>query len=521
MSKIRGLFMRNIFFILLVTTLFSGSVFATKLQILFTNDLHGNTEFYKAFPNIGGYARIKYIINQQRQKAAKDGIETIVLDGGDFLEGNISYLANHGGSLMQLHNSIGYDAVVLGNHDYLMSTDQLNDLLNNVPPQFNLLAANLKMQYQTRALKEYIKPYTILNRGGLKIAIVGVTTNEKFYTFRLPHVRFKRPYRVAYKWAKRLAPEVDFTIALTHLGFSRDKKLITKSKNIDLVVGAHSHTLLYEPHWQNNKTGRKIPIVQSGSGGHYVGKIILDIDHDHTYKILSYQLLSTRDGQEDMQIKQKVQFIEQQLEDEFGKEWLNEPIGYSDLSFKKYRESKERWGKFIAETVRVAADADVGFHASEFAGGMFPTGEITRKEVFNSYPRVFDLNQRKGWKIYTFQIPGFLLSPVIKLIYKYNNSLYLSGVSFKYKQRGEKLKIKNIKINGKKLKRFKLYTLAVPEGIILGALGISKTFTKLVTKDINQTPVYIWEALNDAIEANGGIVFPTERRNSFMALKKK
>jgi 2',3'-cyclic-nucleotide 2'-phosphodiesterase (5'-nucleotidase family) len=216
---------------------------------------------------------------------------------------------------------------------------------------------------------------------------------------------------------------------------------------------------------------------------------------------LKYELLNTYKKEKDEKLLAKVENLDEQLNQEFGKDWLNETIGYSTLSYDNYYESKSAWGVFIADSIKKAADADIGLHATEFAGGMFPVGNITRKEVFNSYPRVFEIGQRKGWKVYKFNIYGWLLSPVIKLIYKYSNSIYLSGVKFKYKKKKNgKLKIKKIFINGKKLKKFRKYSFGVPEGIIKGAMGISKFLTKLLTTKLKETHTYIWEDLNNRIQ---------------------
>lgn len=479
---------------------------ARLIQILFTNDIHGNVEQYKGFEDRGGYARIKHIIDVQKEEAKQNDIESIVLDGGDFLEGNISYMANNTNSLMDIHNSLGYDAVVLGNHDYLMGESSLRDLLNKTPPNFELLAANIKFKKKYKDLNNKIKSYTIIQKNNIKVGIVGVTTNEKFYTFRMKKAKFKNPKSVANKVAGEIKDKVDFTIALTHIGFSSDKSLAYGSRDIDLIVGAHSHTKLSNVHYARNADGFKVPIVQSGSEGHYVGRILIDASKRHNIKVIEYELISTYKSEKDDYMQSKVEQLDEQLNDEYGEDWLNETIGQSNLSYDDYYNSKKAWGVFIAESIKEASGADIGLHATEFAGGMFPVGNITRKEVFNSYPRVFEIHQRKGWKIYKFNVYGWLLSPIIKIVAKYNNSVYLTGLKFDYKRkRNGKIKIKRIYINGKKLRKFKKYSLGVPEGIVKGAMGISKILTRMLTTRIKETPIYIWDTLNSKIKNTVGM----------------
>ncbi len=496
---------------------------AKTIQILFTNDIHGNVLQYRTNPELGGYGRIKYLLDLYKTDAQEQGIETITLDAGDFLEGNISYMANNTNSLLDLHNNLGFDAVVVGNHDYLMGTEGLNMLITTTPPTFSLLAANIKFKRRYTELHKTIRPYTILERSGLKIGILGVTTDNKIYTFRIPQAKVSSPIKSANKQAKKLNDNVDFTIALTHLGYATDRQLARESKQIDIIVGGHSHTTLKTPTFINNKNGVPVPIVQAGAAGRYIGRILIDIRPNHENKVLKYELIKTSTIHKDELVESKVQELEEELDHEYGHEWLNEVIGHSTLSNDEYYKSKATWGTYIAETLRASTNSQIGIHASEFSGARFPIGDVTRKEVFNSYPRVFDTENRKGWKVYTFNVYGGLLAPIIKIIYKYNMSVYLAGTTFSYKKKKDgNLSIKKIYVNGKKIKFYKKYSLSVPEGIILGSLGISKFLTKLYAKQVRQTPIYIWEALNDNIANGAGLSNePLEKQdNSYMILDK-
>ena len=105
----------------------------------------------------GGYARLKTIIEQEKNNARRKNIPTILVDAGDFLEGSLFYMVDSGETSFKLHNAMGYEAVTLGNHDYLMGAKGLDRLLNNMQNQirFTLLAANIDFNVE---INDYVTP---------------------------------------------------------------------------------------------------------------------------------------------------------------------------------------------------------------------------------------------------------------------------------------------------------------------------------------------------------------------------
>ena len=122
----------------LCALLCSLGVKAKLVQILHTNDLHSYLESTIKDPTKGGHAYLKTVIDREKFLAGRKGVPTLVLDAGDFLEGNLFFLADGGKQVMKVMNNMGYDAVVLGNHDWLMGTKQMEGYLEESAPTFPL-----------------------------------------------------------------------------------------------------------------------------------------------------------------------------------------------------------------------------------------------------------------------------------------------------------------------------------------------------------------------------------------------
>jgi 5'-nucleotidase len=138
--------------------------------------------------------------------------------------------------------------------------------------------------FEKTPLKGAIKPYTIIKRYGYRIGIIGVTVTLQgvVAASALEHLEFQNPVPIVNEWAEFLKKEkkCDFVICLSHLGYDggsaarpSDVYLAEHSRNIDLIIGGHTHTLLAHPDIRKNLDGKEIPIVQADSRGAYVGRV--------------------------------------------------------------------------------------------------------------------------------------------------------------------------------------------------------------------------------------------------------
>ncbi|MCQ2312916.1 MAG: metallophosphatase [Paludibacteraceae bacterium] len=247
----------------------------TTLTILHTNDTH--SQVLPKDNGQGGYARRMGYIAQERSKDPN----LLLLDAGDFSQGTTFFNFFHGRMEVDALNRMGYDVVCLGNHELDNGVDTLAAILKDA--RFEVVCANYDVQGS--ALEGIVKPYTILHRNGLKIGVFGIgcTPNGMIDAARFAPLTYLPPYETAQRIATLLKKRkhCDVVICLSHQGTQassegdcNDEELIANTRDIDLVVGGHTHKV-YDNFRVTNLDGQDIPLVQAGKSGVKIGKIIL------------------------------------------------------------------------------------------------------------------------------------------------------------------------------------------------------------------------------------------------------
>lgn len=259
-----------------------SAVYAQDLVILHTNDTHSQIEEIRTGKGAGTggvHRRAEYF---SRIRSEHDNV--LVLDAGDYNQGT-PYFTVFGGDLeMELMNSLGYDVVALGNHEFDNGVDELARRLSSA--RFQTVCANY--DFSGTPLEEYVKPYVIVYKAGKKIGIFGLLANLKSLVSKqnTEGIVYMNPFETADKWADYLknVEKCDLVIALSHLGYSGypnqpcDINLAKRSENIDIIIGGHSHTFLKSAKVYPNRTGKDVVIVQAGCQGEYVGRLDIDFE---------------------------------------------------------------------------------------------------------------------------------------------------------------------------------------------------------------------------------------------------
>lgn len=255
----------------------------SPLVLLHTNDVHsqleplGSNDLKNA--GKGGIVRRIALVNQIK----KTEPNVLVFESGDFVQGTSYFNVYSGQAEIKLMNCLGLDAVTLGNHEFDNGVDFLAKMLKW--SKFKVVCTNYDAS--KTVLKKFIHPWLIVRKGPIRIGIVsaniapfGLISTENFRG-----IQYLDPIKVTDSTATwlKVVKKCDIVVCLSHLGYDRegntidDLMLASKSKNIDVILGGHSHTFMKEPALKENAKGGMVIINQSGKGGVMVGRIDLDI----------------------------------------------------------------------------------------------------------------------------------------------------------------------------------------------------------------------------------------------------
>ncbi|PCI96547.1 MAG: metallophosphatase [Flavobacteriales bacterium] len=268
----------------------------TKITILHTNDVHSHIEPFPdndpKYPGMGGAARRAVLIKQIRSEEEN----VLLLDAGDIFQGT-PYFNMYGGELdFKLMSLMQYDCATIGNHDFDNGIDGITKML----PHANFPFINANYDFNDTILKGKIEPYKIFIKDGVKIGIFGLgveldgLVEKKLYK----ETKYLEPVGIANKIAEKLKTkeQCDLIICLSHLGYQyksdkiSDLKLAKKTKNIDLIIGGHTHTSLEKPTKIRNLSHKNTLIIQVGWAGINLGRLDFYILKDKNYSV-SYQNL--------------------------------------------------------------------------------------------------------------------------------------------------------------------------------------------------------------------------------------
>lgn len=266
---------------------FSNTLKTSKITILHTNDVHSHIDAFgpedKKHPNKGGVARRASLIESIR----KENPNTLLLDAGDIFQGT-PYFNYYGGELeFKLMSKLKYDAATLGNHDFDNGIDGLYAQLPHA--EFEFITSNY--DFSNTILDSHTKPYKIFKKGHLKIGVFGLgieltgLVNRSMYK----ETKYLDPIETSQEMTRILKTEknCDLVICLSHLGYHyennpnkiSDLKLAETTKDIDLIIGGHTHTFLPKPTIKKNSEEKNMLVNQVGCYGTYLGRIDFYFDN--------------------------------------------------------------------------------------------------------------------------------------------------------------------------------------------------------------------------------------------------
>jgi len=378
--------MRKIFWalgaILIAGTLFPRLVHAQEpanISILHTADTHGHllSFYHDSSKPVGGIAKRAIFFQEKRRHTH---MNWLTLDAGDAISGTPLSDVFEGYLDIQAMNKLQYDAMVLGVHEFDYGIAVLKQRISEAT--FPVLCANL-FHADTGAL--FTTPHTIVERNGIRIAIVGLTTNElpnRVAPENFAGLRVEDPIETARRLIPQLRSQADVVVALTHLGLTTDITLASQVQDIDVIVGGMSHAQLRVP----MKVQRTL-IVHAPQYGHTVGLLKLSFDQTPNRWTRRYfsSVLEPMAGK--------------WLENTDYLEWLNsfQPAmaermnrhigsGATRLTSLKATTAETDLGNYVCDTLRAATNADVAILPAQFFQADLPEGPVYLGDLYSALP---------------------------------------------------------------------------------------------------------------------------------------
>jgi len=260
---------------------------AKHITILHTNDVHSHIEAFPAddakFPNQGGVSRRYTLIEAIR----KENPNTLLLDAGDIFQGT-PFFNFYGGELeFKLMSKLKYDAATLGNHDFDNGIDGFYAQL----PHADFSFINSNYDFSNTLIDGKVKEHQIFMKDGVKIGVfgLGIELDGLVSKNNYKETKYLNPVEIAQEMTKKLKQQekCDLVICLSHLGYHYesdkidDLKLASKTKDIDLIIGGHTHTFLPKPTVTTNIEGKKVLVNQTGWAGVNLGRIDFYLDEEN------------------------------------------------------------------------------------------------------------------------------------------------------------------------------------------------------------------------------------------------
>lgn len=368
-----------------------------SLRILHTNDHHAHLEPVKYGDRLlGGIARRRTLIDQIRAENKTNQEPLLLLDAGDIFQGTLYFNQYLGQADLDFYNALAYDAGTIGNHEFDRGQQVLADFIAKA--KFPIISANLDIAPES-PLYGKVHPWHVLNIKGEKIGLFGLTTPDTAILSSVGDgVKFTDPIAAARTSVQSLKQQgINKIIALTHIGFENDVVLAQKVPDIDIIIGAHSHTPVgnipnaNHPYPLVEKNGTKEPVlvVTDWEWGKYLGD--LSVSFDRTGKLIAW---AGKPHALDARIKPNQEFADKLKAYAAPIEALRQKIiGKSLVALDgdrvKMRTSETALGNLIADAILAKTKGDRVQVALINAGGIrngFPLDNITMGNVLEALP---------------------------------------------------------------------------------------------------------------------------------------
>lgn len=433
-----------------------------EFVILFTNDFHSQIEPLskeeKYNADRGGIKRIKALVDSVR------AAEPVVLlaDAGDLVQGTFYFSLLNGVVEMMILEELGYDVRTLGNHEFDKKMTGLGEMLamSKVP------VVSTNYDCSNTNISRYVTSSTMIQAGTVKVGFVGL--NIKLEGLVDPTscegvIWQDNAYSLADHEAANLRSQgADIVIALSHLGYSQtsnayyyDRGVAQRTRNIDMIIGGHSHTFINQADYVNNLDRDPVPIVQTGSKGICLGYAKVKIGNDgkpsFTYRLIPVK--NHLDSKLDPVFSAKIDSYAAEIDE------MNDVIGYCPYAMSKGN-PESPLSNLTADGLIWAAkefhnvDADISIYNSGGIRTSISEGNLTVSDVYALYPfdNILSVVTMKGKDLKDF----------FEIVARYGGMPINAGVRLVIRNNA----VKSVTVNGKEIEDDKEYRIATIDYLV-------------------------------------------------------
>ena len=448
-----------------------------QIDVLFTHDTHSHLDSFSTIVNgeqkeVGGFAKIKTLINEKK----KEDPDTLILDGGDFSMGTlIQTVYDTEAAELRMLGYLGYDVTTFGNHEFDYRSQGLANMLRAAKSSGETLpeivvcnvdwdsmekaGLNDGQKQIQSAFETYgVKDYVMVQKGDVKIAVVGVFGKDALECAPTCELSFKDPVEAVKKTVEEIKKneEADMIACVSHGGTwedeskSEDELLAKAVPDLDLIISGHTHSELQEAIQHGNTY-----IVSCGEYGRNLGSLSMTQNSDGRWDLSSYELIPvSEDVKADKATQERIDALMDTVDTNYPADFgytRKEVLAQNDVEFNSLEEMgtehKElNLGDIMADAYVYAVEnseyydgdpVDVAVVPSGTVRDTYTKGDITVEDVYNSFSLGIGKDGVAGYPL----INAYLTGKELKLVAEVDASisdfmttarLYCSGLNFTY-----------------------------------------------------------------------------------------
>lgn len=426
------------------------------IDILAVNDFHGALAAQDRNP---GAAALAAYLEAQR---AKNPAGTIILSAGDMFQGTPDSNLLYGKTVMEFMNTVGFDAMALGNHEFDWGVNVLQERIRQAA--FPLLAANI-VDKATGRPAEFVRPYVILERRGVKIAVVGLITQDTAVTTNPKNVAdfsFASPEETMKNLLPALKSQgVDIIVALCHLASYPGDEITGEAADVARVL--HGAGVVVSGHSHERVAGKVagVPVVQAYYNGRAAAAVRIAFD------LGSREILGVTAAVADIPAglapDRRVAAIVARSRTELAP-IMGLVLGHTAAGLAHDRYKLSPLGQFAADAMRQAVQADIALQNGGGLRASLAAGPVTMGDLYAVMP--FDNT------LYTVEMTGAQVLAALE--HGIDNprfgSLQFSGLQVKYDPAGPpgRRVVAATLDDGEPLAADRVYTVATSDFLVAG-----------------------------------------------------